>query len=119
MRISDWSSDVCSSDLDISEPTSPCEVGYFVPPRNGDIDDYMSWRRGTTEAVFIEWDRKLIWITTHSGLYCLSAKALGEPVVEAVAVDLWSVPHINRGWDGASSLHDSEICCRFDRQSVV
>src|SRR3546814_2326990 len=72
---------------DISEPTSPCEVGYFVPPRNGDIDDYMSWRRGTTEAVFIEWDRKLIWITTHSGLYCLSAKAIGAPVVEAVAVD--------------------------------
>lgn len=49
--------------FDISEPTEPKEVAYFVPPRDGEMDDYLSWRRGTTEAVFIEWDRNLIWLS--------------------------------------------------------
>jgi len=84
---------------DISDPTEPVEVAYFVPPRNGEMEDYMSWRRGTTEAVFIEWDRRLIWISTHSGLYCLSAKCVGEPNLEPMAVEQWTVPHVNRGWD--------------------
>jgi hypothetical protein len=84
---------------DISDPTQPKEVGYFVPPRGGEIDNYMSWRRGTTEWTFIEWDRKLIWIGTHVGVYCLSASFLGTPVLEPMAVSEWSVPHVNAGWD--------------------
>jgi len=86
--------------FDISDPTEPKEVAYFVPPRDGEMNDYLSWRRGTTEAVFIEWDRKLIWVSTHAGLYCLSAPFLGEPVLEPMAVEQWSVPHVNVGWDG-------------------
>jgi hypothetical protein len=85
--------------FDISDPTAPKEVAYFVPPRDGDIDDYMSWRRGTTEAVFIEWDRKLIWASTHAGLYCLSAPFLGTPILQPMKVDRWTVPHVNLGWD--------------------
>ncbi|OZI26744.1 hypothetical protein CAL26_05335 [Bordetella genomosp. 9] len=86
--------------FDISDPTTPKEVAYFVPARDGDIHDYMSWRRGTSEAVFIEWDRKLIWLSTHAGLYLLSAPFLGEPVLKPMAVEQWSVPHVNVGWEG-------------------
>ncbi len=84
---------------DISNPTDPIEVAYFVPPRDGDMNDFLSWRRGTTEGVFVEWDRNLIWLTTHEGLYCLSTPALGKPVLEPMKVTKWSVPHINVGWD--------------------
>jgi hypothetical protein len=86
--------------FDISDPTQPKEVAYFVPPRDGEIDNYMSWRRGTSEAVFIEWDRNLIWLSTHAGLYCLSAPFLGPPVLQPAAVTQWSVPHVNVGWEG-------------------
>ena len=84
---------------DISDPTEPKEVAYFVPPRDGEMGDYATWRRGTTENVFIEWDRNLIWLGTHEGVYCLSAPFLGKPVLEPVAVKRWTVPHANVGWD--------------------
>ena len=84
---------------DISEPTAPREVAYFLPPRAGDMEDFSTWRRGTTEGVFVEWDRNLVWVTTHEGLYCLSTPSLGEPVLEPRKVTQWTVPHINAGWD--------------------
>lgn len=70
-----------------------------VPSRDGDMDDYMSWYRGTSENVFVEWDRNLIWLGTHEGSYCLSTPALGEPVLKPRKVAKWSVPHGNVGWD--------------------
>jgi hypothetical protein len=85
--------------FDISEPTQPKEVAWFVPPRDGDINKFESWWRGTTENVFVEWDRNLIWIGTHEGTYCLSTPALGKPVVEARKIERWSVPTCNVGWD--------------------
>jgi|GEM_PF-559972 len=85
--------------FDISNPVAPKEVAWFVPPRDGDINKYESWWRGTTENVFVEFDRKLIWIGTHEGTYCLSCPALGKPVTEPTSVAKWSVPHCNVGWD--------------------
>ena len=85
--------------FDISDPTAPKEVAWFVPPRDGEIDKYISWWRGTTENVFIEWDRNIIWIGTHEGTYCLSSPALGKPVLEPTKVQKWSIPFCNVGWD--------------------
>jgi hypothetical protein len=84
---------------DISNPTNPKEVAYFVPPRDGQMDQWESWRRGTSESVFVEWDRNLIWLATHEGTYCLSTPALGKPILEPKKVEKWSVPQINVGWD--------------------
>jgi len=88
--------------FDISNPTAPKEVAWFVPPRDGDINEYESWWRGTTENVFVEWDRNLVWIGTHEGSYCLSCPFLGKPVLEARKVERWSLPHCNVGWDDAT-----------------
>ena len=85
--------------FDISNPTAPKEVAYFVPPHEGEINDYESWWRGSTENCFVEFDRNLIWIGTHEGSYCLSCPALGKPVLEPRKVDKWSVAHCNVGWD--------------------
>jgi len=84
---------------DISDPTKPREVAWFLPPRGGEIGDYDSWRRGDAETVFIEWDRKLIWFGTHAGTYCLSCPALGEAETKPRKIARWTVPHGNRGWD--------------------
>jgi hypothetical protein len=85
--------------FDLTEPTQPKEVAWFVPPRDGDINKFETWWRGTTENVFVEWDRNLIWIGTHEGTYCLSTPALGKPVLEARKIEKWSVPTCNMGWD--------------------
>ncbi len=85
--------------FDISEPTQPKEVAWFVPPRESDISNYGDWFRDGAESVFVEWDRNLIWLGTHTGTYCLSAPALGTPVLEARRIERWTVPHGNLGWD--------------------
>jgi len=84
---------------DISDPTKPQEVAWYLPPRGGEMEEYNSWRRGDTETVFVEWDRNLIWVGTRVGTYCLSSPVLGEPVLEPRVIERWTVPHGNRGWD--------------------
>jgi hypothetical protein len=85
--------------FDLSNPTAPKEVAYFVPPRDGEIENYDSWWRGTSENCFVEWDRNLIWLGTHEGSYCLSCPVLGKPITEPRRVEKWSVAHCNAGWD--------------------
>jgi hypothetical protein len=85
--------------FDLSNPAAPKEVAWFVPPRDGDINKYETWWRGTTENVFVEFDRNLIWIGTHEGTYCLSSPAMGKPVTEPTKIQKWSIPHCNVGWD--------------------
>jgi hypothetical protein len=85
--------------FDIANPAAPKEIAWFVPPRDGDIEKYETWWRGTTENVFVEWDRNLIWIGTHEGSYCLSCPALGKPITEPTKVARWTVPPCNNGWD--------------------
>jgi len=85
--------------FDISDPTQPREIGWYVPPRTGQIEDYRSWFRGTSESAFVERDRNLIWLGTHEGTYCLSTPQLGKPVLEPRRIERWSVPHCNVGWD--------------------
>ena len=88
--------------FDISNPAAPKEIAYFVPPHEGEINNYESWWRGTTENCFVEFDRNLIWIGNHEGSYCLSCPALGKPVLEPRKVEKWSVAHCNVGWDDAT-----------------
>ncbi len=89
--------------FDLTNPAQPKEVASFVPPRDGDIEKYESWWRGTSENVFVEWDRNLIWLGAHEGTYCLSCPALGAPVFEPTRISAWSVPHANVGWDDSTS----------------
>src|SRR3546814_15765692 len=56
MRISDWSSDVCSSDLSLSDGHAHCltEVSAYVPAvqeRNRQVRRLVPWRRIPADAV--------------------------------------------------------------------
>jgi len=85
---------------DISDPTNPKEVAWFVPGREGEeISKFDSYFRGTGENVFVEWDRNLIWLSTHEGLYCMSTPFLGKPILEPRRVEKWSIPYCNVGFD--------------------
>jgi hypothetical protein len=81
---------------DIRDPRKPQNSGYFIPPQPGSLDDYLSYPRDT-DAVFIEWDRKLMWVGTGSGLYLVTSPLLGKPVLQAMAVKEWSLPGLNAG----------------------
>jgi hypothetical protein len=49
------------------------------------------------DQVFVEWDRKLIYGGTTTGLCILSSPALGKPVLGAMPVTEWSLPQLNAG----------------------
>ncbi len=80
--------------FDLSDPRQPKNVAYFIPPQAGELDKWNSFNR-SVESVFIEWDRKLIWAGSDSGLYLLSSPHLGEPVLGAMAVREWTLPGLN------------------------
>jgi hypothetical protein len=81
---------------DLTEPTRPEETAYFIPPQGGVITDPSSFNR-TVECVFVEWDRKVMYITTTTGLYALATPALGKPILDPMPVSEWSLPGLNAG----------------------
>jgi hypothetical protein len=82
--------------FDIKDPARPRNVGYFIPPQPGSLDDYLSYPRDT-DNVFVEWDRKLMWVGTGTGLYLVVSPALGKPIVEPMPVREWSLKGLNVG----------------------
>ena len=80
----------------IENPAKPRNVGYFIPPQPGHLDEYLSYPRDAG-AVFIEWDRNIMWCGTGTGLYCVTTPALGKPNFEPMAVKEWTLPGLNVG----------------------
>ncbi|WP_404478823.1 LVIVD repeat-containing protein [Novosphingobium sp. BL-52-GroH] len=90
----------------LRDPRRPAIVSYFVPSQG--TDDAVpepapgaagEWTR-TVDNVFIEWDRRLIWVATDSGIYLLSATQLGTPVTRPMPVTRWVMPDSNQGSTG-------------------
>ncbi len=69
--------------FDVSNPAKPRIAAYFVPKAFGkDTPDYAYGNQ--THGVYIEWDRKIIWVLTNHGIYAVSAASLiGDPVLSA------------------------------------
>jgi hypothetical protein len=83
---------------DLSDPKYPFISSYFIPPQGGDLDVPGSYTRNT-DNVFVEWDRKLIWTATDTGLYLLTSPKLGDPVLKPQAVSEWNLTDLNRVTD--------------------
>jgi len=68
---------------DISDPKTAKIVGCFVPPMTpgGKKDDSY---KSSLECIAIEWDRRLIWAFSNTGVYLLSSPALGAPSFAAL-----------------------------------
>ena len=79
-----------------TDPAKPRIAGYFIPPQPGSLDDYLSFPRDT-DAVFVEWDRKLMWVGTGSGLYLVTSPVLGKPLLTPMPVKEWSLQGLNVG----------------------
>jgi hypothetical protein len=82
--------------FDLSDPERPRITAWVVPGQGGRLEEPASHER-SVDSVFIEWDRKLIWLATNDGLFLLSAPELGEPVLGPLPVERWSLPGVNVG----------------------
>lgn len=69
--------------FNIEDPNDPKRIGYFVPPMKDDLGEPRAYVV-PTESIFVEWDRKLVWAFTTTGMYLLSSPELGEPVLGPV-----------------------------------
>jgi len=85
--------------MDFSNPASPQMDGYFLPPSGGSLLEPGSFNR-IGDGLMVEWDRRLIWAVSDSGIYLVSHPALGKPDFAARPVTEWSVDGLNAGHDG-------------------
>ena len=69
---------------------------WFVPSQNGEENDPESYER-SADSVFVEWDRRLVWLATNNGLYLLESPDLGEPHLAAMRPTEWSLDGLNDG----------------------
>ena len=83
---------------DLSDASNPEIVGYFVPRQGGTIDNVFSYYRDS-DNVFIEWDRRLVWLASNTGLYLLSTPLLGAPMLDPMPVTEWAAPGVNVGFE--------------------
>jgi hypothetical protein len=81
---------------DLTDPRDPRIVAYFIPPQGGELDRFGSFNR-PVQNVFVEWDRRLIWVGTNTGLHLASSPHLGEPVLEPMPVSNWTLDGVNEG----------------------
>src|SRR5688572_426353 len=82
--------------FDIANPRSPKNTGYFIPPQAGTLDDYLSYTRDR-DVVFIEWERKLMWVGTGTGIYLVTSPLLGKSETKPMPVKEWAVAGLNVG----------------------
>ena len=82
--------------FDVSDPADPKISSWFVPAQGGRVDEPESYARDA-DSVFVEWDRKLLWLATNSGLYLLSSPDLGPPTLGPLLVTEWSLSGLNAG----------------------
>lgn len=72
--------------FDVSNPDKPVIAGYFVPKMIGEIpvkDGQTQSIRALpnpVHSIFVEWDRKLVWVFSNHGIYVTSSELLGKPV---------------------------------------
>jgi hypothetical protein len=64
--------------FDLTDLRAPALAGYFVPRMTDELDNPRSYLV-PTESIFVEWDRRLVWAFTNSGMYLLTSPRLGEP----------------------------------------
>lgn len=81
---------------DLTNPYRPEEVAYFIPPQGGDLHEFASYNR-TVDNAFVEWDRRVMYVASDTGIYVVSTPALGKPVLEPRPVAEWSLPKLNDG----------------------
>lgn len=66
--------------FDLKDPENVTVAAYFTPKM---MDPELNWHFGNpTNAVFVEWDRNLMYLFTNHGFYVLSSTLLGEPLFE-------------------------------------
>ncbi|MFQ5660058.1 MAG: LVIVD repeat-containing protein [Gammaproteobacteria bacterium] len=85
--------------MDFSDPANPKMDGYFIPPSGGNLAKIGTYHR-IGDNLFVEWDRKLMWLSSDSGIYLASHPSLGAPDFKPRKVTEWTLDGLNQGHDG-------------------